>query len=275
MTEQPGLSTAPWYLIDSHTHLDAEAFDADRHQVLARAAAARVQTLVTIGSGAGLTSARAAVALAQEHTAVFCSVGVHPNDASIAFDMTTLEELAKHPRVVAIGETGLDFYWEHAQAADQERWFRAQIALARSVKKPLVIHSRNSGSACFQILQEERAWEIGGVFHCFSEDSRFAARLADINFIISVPGNITFKKAEQFRQAVRDTGLDRLMLETDAPYLAPVPHRGKRCESAWLVDTAQFVAALKGVSLEELARATSATAERLFHLPPPRTGTAN
>lgn len=253
-------------LIDTHCHLTAHDFDSDRESVIARAQAAGVSTFISIGAGYGKDSAVAAVQLARTNPSVYASVGLHPQDASIPLEMEFLEALATDPRVVAIGETGLDYFRDYAPHGAQEEWFRAQISLARRVKKPLIIHSRDSGPQCLQILLEEHAEDVGGVFHCFAEDGAFAKNLRAINFLISVPGTVTFKNAESVREMVREVPLEQIMLETDAPYLAPVPHRGKRCESAMMLETARRVAELKGISIEEVSAVTSATARRFFRL---------
>lgn len=251
-------------LVDTHTHLTAHEFDHDRAEVLLRAEGAGVTRFITIGAGYGRSSAEAAVALAESDSRVFASVGLHPNDAAEPFDAALLPPLASHPRVVAIGETGFDFYWKHATPTQQERWFRHQVELALEVRKPIVIHSREAGSECLALLSEYPVHEVGGVFHCFAEDSSFAEKLAPMNFLISVPGTVTFKKAEALRTVVREVPLEQLLLETDAPFLAPEPHRGTRNESAYMALTAQRIADIRGISLETLAQATNENAKRLF-----------
>jgi TatD DNase family protein len=255
-------------LIDSHTHLDAKDFDADREAVLRRAKEAGVTTIVTIGAGYGSASAGRAVALTEQHTNVWASVGIHPHDSKTAeSELETIRKLASHAKVVAIGETGLDYYRDWAPRDLQERWFRLQIALAREVKKPLVIHSRDAGADCLRLLQELGAAEVGGVFHCYAEDEHFAAELRKINFLVSFPGQVTFKKSDRLREIVRALPMEQIMVETDAPYLAPEPFRGKRCESAYVRITAEKIAETRGVTLEELASATTANARKLFRIP--------
>ncbi|NLF24291.1 MAG: TatD family hydrolase [Deltaproteobacteria bacterium] len=257
-------------LFDTHTHLDAPEFDHDREAVIARARAAGVRYFLTVGVGGGLDSARRILPIIATHDFIWGSVGVHPHNAAIPLDIEALNELASHPKIVAIGETGLDFFHDHCPHERQELWFRAQIELALRLKKPLIIHSRNAGPTCLRILKEMHADQIGGVFHCFSEDQSFAAELFEINFRLSVPGTVTFKKAETLREVIRSAPLHQILLETDAPYLAPVPYRGKRCESAYMVETAKMVADLKGLPLEELAAQTSANAFTLFGINPIR-----
>jgi TatD DNase family protein len=251
-------------LVDTHTHLTARDFDHDRAEVLARAEAAGVTRFITIGAGYGRASASAAVALAEHDSRVFASVGLHPNDAAEPFDESLLPPLASHPRVVAIGETGFDFYWKHATPAQQERWFRHQVELALQVRKPIVIHSREAGKECLALLNDYPVHEVGGVFHCFAEDIAFAEKLAPMNFLISVPGSVTFKKAETLRTVVREIPLHQLLLETDAPFLAPEPHRGTRNESAYMVLTAERIAEIRDIPLETLAQATNENVKRLF-----------
>ncbi len=253
-------------LIDTHTHLEAPDFDADRDGVIERARAAGVTRLITIGSGYGVDSAAKAVKIAEQYDFVFAAIGLHPNDAALPLDMSFLEALASHPKVVAIGETGLDYYRDHASPKSQEVWFKAQIALAIKVHKPLIIHSRQAGAACLKILVEENANLVGGVFHCFSENSEFYSELCKLNFLVSVPGNITYKTANALRETIREIPLERIMLETDAPFLAPHPYRGKRCESSFIVETAKMVAGIKNIPLEEVARQTSLNAKTLFGL---------
>lgn len=275
-------------LFDTHVHLDSAAFDPDREDVIARARTAGVTRFVSIGAGAGpaansgdtaqtvertpLASARQAIELAERLPYVWASVGVHPHDATIAsadtfsLHATALRRAAAHPRVVAIGETGLDFHYDLAPRDDQARWFTEQIAIARESKKPLIIHSRNAGEECLELLTTNGAAEVGGVFHCYGESAEFAARLRAIRFMVSIPGIVTFKKADALRAAVAAIPLEQIMLETDAPYLAPEPFRGKRCESSFMVRTAEAIATAKGLTLEELARVTTANAIRFFNL---------
>lgn len=254
-------------LIDTHTHLDNAAFDADREEVISRARAAGIKAFVTIGVTAGFQGSENALALAAKYPDVFCSVGVHPHDATTPLDPERLFKYGQGPKVVAVGETGLDFFKEWSPREAQYEWFRAHIQVAKRLKKPLVIHSRSAGPECLQVLIEEDARAVGGVFHCYGEDAAFANRLAEINFKVSLPGVITFKKATALREAVKAIPLEQIMLETDAPYLAPEPFRGKRCESALMVHTAQALAELKGLTFEEVATATTQTAIKFFNLP--------
>ena len=253
-------------LIDTHTHLDAKDFDEDREAVIQRAVDAGVTKLITIGSSDNLDSARRAIKLAESYDFIWATAGVHPHDAELPLCTDELTELAKHPRVVAVGETGLDFYRDWSPRDKQYEWYRAQIEIAKEVKKPLIIHSRDAGVECFEVLKEYNASEVGGVFHCYAEDSSFAEKLVEINFIISIPGSVTFKNANSLRETVKEIPLERIMVETDAPYLAPHPYRGKRCESAHVVETAKMIAEVKELPFEKVAEITTATAIKFFNL---------
>jgi TatD DNase family protein len=254
----------PIEIIDTHCHLDSEPFNQDRDEVIERAVAAGVTRMITIGTGQGLAGASRAIALAEAHPMVWATVGVHPHNADITLDLAHLEKLAHHNKVVAIGETGLDFFRDWAPVDAQHAVFEAQIAIARRVKKPLVIHSRNAGTASLETLIRHDARDVGGVLHCFSEDAAFAAQLREINFLVSFPGQLTFKKANEVREVCKAIPLEQILVETDSPYLAPEPHRGKRCEPAYVVETTRMLAQIKGLSLEEVAAITTDNALRLF-----------
>jgi TatD DNase family protein len=251
-------------IIDTHCHLDHEPFDADRGECIARALQSGVTRMITIGTGKGLTGAHRAIALAEQHPMIWASVGIHPHSAGEAFEPAELERLAQHPRVVAIGETGLDFYRDWSPVDKQYEVFRLQIELAKKVRKPLIIHSRNAGLECLRMLIENNAREVGGVLHCFSEDASFASRLKEINFLVSFPGQLTFKKAEDVRAVCKAIPLEQIMIETDSPFLAPEPHRGQRCEPAFVLETAKKLASIKGLSLEQVAEITTRNALTLF-----------
>jgi TatD DNase family protein len=243
-------------LIDSHTHLDFEVFDTDRDEVILRAMQAGVTRLLTVGAGGGggstgLRSAYRAVLLAEKHPGVFASVGVHPHDASADFNGDELETLSRHPKVIAIGETGLDYFRNSAPVEDQRRVFRSQIELALKAKKPLIIHSREAGEECLATLTELGAEAVGGVFHCFSESAGFAVALAKLNFKVSFPGTLTFKKADALRSVAAAIPLTQILVETDAPYMAPEPFRGKRCESSFVTEVARCLSHIKGITYEE------------------------
>jgi TatD DNase family protein len=251
-------------LIDTHCHLDLEDFDADRAECIQRAVAAGVTRMITIGTRGGLEGPRAAIALAEQYPMIWATVGIHPQRSADSVDPLELERLAQHPKVVAIGETGLDFFRDWAPKDKQYEAFIMQIELAKRVRKPLIIHSRDAGQEVLRVLEEHGAKEVGGVFHCFSEDVLFAQRLREIHFKVSFPGQLTFKKAEQVRKVCEQIPLEQILVETDSPFLAPEPHRGKRCEPAFVVETARRLANIRGMSLEELAQITTRNALSLF-----------
>jgi TatD DNase family protein len=256
-------------LIDSHCHLDMEDYDGDREAVLARAARAGVQTMITIGAGGPLAANDAAIALARRHPNVFATVGVHPHEAS-QVDIAVLERiatLAAEPRVVGIGETGLDYHYDHSPRPQQQEALRQFVQLARRLDLPLVVHLRAADGDAARILREERAAEIGGVIHCFSGDAASARTFLDLGFHLSYSGIVTFKTAEALRQAAQITPADRLLVETDAPFLAPVPYRGKRNEPALVARTLACLAEVRGEAPERTAETTTANARALFRLP--------
>ena len=258
------MQTMTPFLIDTHCHLDMEHFSEDQDAVITRALENGVRYMVTIGTGGGLSGARNAIALAEKHDCIYASVGVHPHDADSETDMQELAHLAHHPKVVAIGETGLDFYRDWSPVEKQREIFSAQIKIAQSVNKPLIIHSRDAGQECLDILQQHNASTVGGVFHCFSENAEFAANLVKVGFYVSFPGQITFKKAQLVRDTCKAIPLEQILVETDSPFLAPEPHRGKRCEPAFVVHTAKRLAEEKEISLDELAKITTHNARTLF-----------
>jgi TatD DNase family protein len=256
-------------LIDSHCHLDYFGDEAD--DVVARARAAGVTGMITIGTKLGeFAKVRE---IASRHPDVACTVGVHPHEAGVEGAAATtdrLVEIAADPKVAGIGETGLDYYYDHSLRTDQVAAFRAHIAAAQRTGLPLVVHTRDADDDTARILAEHHADKpLTGVIHCFSSGRVLAQRAMDIGFAISISGIVTFRKAEELRAVVRDSvPLERMLIETDAPYLAPVPHRGKRNEPAFVRHTAEAIAALKGVSLEDVMTVTSRNAARLFQRAP-------
>ncbi len=259
-------------MIDSHCHIDGSEFDGDRADVLARARAAGVSPLVVVGTGADLAAIRRAPELAEREPDVFATVGVHPHDAARfpEHEWGDLEILARSPRVVAIGETGLDFHYDTSPREQQAASFRRQIRMARALGKPVVCHVRDAHAEALAILAEERAVEVGAVIHCFTGTAVDATAYVSAGFYISFSGIVTFKGAssEPIREAARVVPHDRILLETDAPYLAPVPRRGKRNEPSYLPHTALVVAACAGLSAADLgARATENT-RTFFRLTP-------
>lgn len=260
------MSAAP--LVDSHCHLDFADFGPEREAILDRGRAQGIAWFVTIGSGRGTESAPDAVGLAHAHEDVVATVGVHPHDAAVATPeaMALMERLGRDPRVVAVGEVGLDYHYDHSPREVQREVFRRFVRLARALKQPLVIHTRSAPEDTLAILEEEGAREVGGVIHCFSEDAPFAKRAMDMDFDISFSGIVTFKKSEDLRAAARTVPLDRLLIETDAPYLAPMPFRGKRNEPSYIARTAEHLAATMGVSTDALRARTTENAVRRFGL---------
>ncbi|MCG8358688.1 MAG: TatD family hydrolase [Kiloniellales bacterium] len=252
-------------LVDSHCHLDYLARDGDIEPVVERARAAGLAGMLTISTT--LSGFPEVLAIAERHDDVWCSVGVHPHEAAEEGQEKPdrLVGLAKHGKVVGIGETGLDYYYEHSPRQAQQASFRAHIAAARQTGLPVIVHTRDAEEDTIGILREEMAaGEFSGVIHCFSSDRALAEAALDIGLSISVAGIVTFKKAEAIREAVAAVPLERLLVETDAPYLSPVPLRGKRNEPANVVHTAAKVAEIKGLAPEALAAATTENFHRLF-----------
>ena len=250
-------------LIDTHCHLDGEYFPEGADETLARARSAGVSGFVCIGVGS-LQQTEAALAIAARRPDVWATVGVHPHDAG-SCDATLeaeLVRLASAPRVVAIGEIGLDFHYDHSPRDQQQEVFRRFIQVARQQKLPIVVHTRTAPEETLQILSEENARDVGGLIHCFSENKPFATRALDLGFDLSFSGIVTFKSARDIQEVAAWAPADRILVETDSPYLAPIPLRGKRCEPAYVLHTARFVAGLRGIPLEELAQQTSQNAQR-------------
>ena len=258
---------APVKLIDAHCHLHAGYFPEGPDAVMARAMEAGVAGFVVVGVGEDLAPARDAVALARRvPDRVVACVGIHPHDA-VSWSEAAHEELramATGPEVVAVGEIGLDYHYDHSPRPVQRDVFARLIGLARELRKPIVVHTRSAAADTLDILATEGARDVGGIIHCFSEDRPFAARALDLGFDISLSGIVTFKSASGVHDVAAWAPLDRILVETDSPYLAPVPLRGKKCEPAYIVHTARRVAALRGVPMEEVAEATFANTQRRF-----------
>ncbi len=255
-------------LIDTHCHLDPSYFAEGAEAVMNRARAQGVSGFVTIGVGRDLDPARRAVQLAEACPDVWATVGVHPHDATNLDEagFAELEALAGRPRVVAVGEIGLDYHYMRSPKELQHAVFRRFIALARAVKKPVVIHTREAAADTLAILEEEGAREVGGIIHCFSEDRAFAERALALGFDLSFSGIVTFKTAVAIKDVAAWVPGDRMLVETDSPYLAPVPFRGKKCEPAHVVHTARYVADLRGEDFAALAARTTANATRRLRL---------
>jgi TatD DNase family protein len=258
---------APLEIVDTHCHLDRAYFPAGPDDAIERARGESVVGFVVIGVGKDLEPARGALELAgRRPDRVAAVVGVHPHDATTLTEelYADLAPMAADPRVVAVGEIGLDYHYDHSPRDVQRAAFARLVALARQVAKPIVVHTREAAEDTLAVLEAEGAREVGGVIHCFSEDKAFAARALDLGFDLSFSGIVTFKSARSVRAVAAWAPLDRILVETDSPYLSPVPLRGKPCEPAYIVHTARRVAELRGLSLEELATATTANARRRF-----------
>ncbi len=256
-------------LIDSHAHIDFPQFDEDRAAMLDRARAAGITALLAIGTGPGPEKLDAALPFAEQHGWIYTSVGVHPHEAKDVTQahLDTLAALARHPKVIAWGEIGLDYHYEFSPRETQQRVFRDQLALARKAKLPIIIHCREAWPDCLSILEEEwRSSGIGGIFHCFSGTLGEARRGLDMGFLVSFAGNMTYPKAQNLRDVARDLPMDRLLIETDSPYLAPQPHRGKRNEPAFVAEVARTLANVRDLPVHEVAEATAENFRRLFGL---------
>lgn len=256
-TKQPAL-------VDTHAHLDGDRFSQDLEEVLERAATAGVQTIITVGCD--LSSSEASVELAHRYPHIYATVGVHPHDApGLTPEVEEhLRILARDPKVVAIGETGLDYFRNRSPHEAQQDAFRCQIRLSIACGKPLVIHDRDAHDDILQIMREEDAHKAGGVLHCFSGDVEMANECLNMGFYLSFTPNITYPKNDGLREVIRTMPLERLLLETDCPYMAPQSKRGKRNEPAYVVESAQMVAELRGLTLHDIARITSLNAFELF-----------
>lgn len=255
--------------IDTHCHLTFEKFGEDRDAVVARAKAVGVSPMIVIGAGEGLEGNPKTLEFVGRHPDLYCCLGVHPHDAGKVTPgyVDALKKWAEDPKVVGIGETGLDYHYDFSAREAQHRCFAEQIVLAEELHFPLMIHTREAWSDTIRILKETGLPKRKGIFHCFGETLKEAMQAVEMGFLISIPGIVTFqKKSETLQEIAREVDLDHLLIETDAPYLAPVPHRGKRNEPAFVVEVGKKIAELKGCSLEEVAAKTTANAKRIFGL---------
>lgn len=261
--------------IDSHAHLDMEQFDADRDQTIARARDNGIEKMVAIGSGTGPGSLDCGVKLAEQYEFIYATIGIHPHEAKLATDadFQELEKLAKRPKVIAWGEIGLDYFYDHSPRELQQQIFLKQMELAKAAKLPIVIHCRpsdkseNAWDDCLRLM--EHHWKssgLGGILHCFTGSWAHAKRALDIGFMISFAGNITFPKAQPIRDAAKEVPLERILVETDSPFLAPVPYRGKRNEPAFVKEVARQLGELRGFSMEEIGHQTATNFYNFFHL---------
>jgi TatD DNase family protein len=255
-------------LVDTHCHLDPTYYPSGCDAALDAAREAGVEGFVAIGVGADLEPALHAVEVARRRPDVWAAVGLHPHDAIAGTDaiLGALEAMARDPRVVAFGEIGLDFHYMHSPKDVQDRVFREGVRIARRLGKPVVVHTREAPEETLRVLAEEGAKEVGGVIHCFSEDRTFASRALDLGFDLSFSGIVTFKNARAIHEVAAWAPLDRILVETDSPYLAPIPHRGRPNQPAFVVHTAKRVAELRGTSVEAVAEATTRNARARFRL---------
>ncbi len=254
-------------LIDSHAHLDLPEFKKDRHAVIQRAQNNGIEKIITIGIG--IRECRQALKIANQYPFIYAALGMHPHNAK-DLDLQALDFIEKnagHAKVVGIGEMGLDFYRNLSPREDQIRCFRAQLDLALGLKLPVIIHDRDAHKETVSILREEKTWETGGVIHCFSGDVDMALECVDMGFYISIPGTVTFKNARTIHNVVKTVPLENLLLETDCPFLAPAPYRGKRNEPAYVTYVAEKIAEIKKIPLKEVARVTTQNTKKLFSLP--------
>ncbi len=251
-------------LIDTHAHLEMREFNDDREDVIKRAREAGVEYIVTIGTT--VESSRDAVLLADKYDFIYAAIGIHPHEVKDilhpAYDI--IRHFAQHKKVVAYGEIGLDYHYEHSPRADQKRKFRDMLREARQLDLPVIIHDRDAHEDTLRIISEEWSPDLGGVMHCFSGDAAMAKKVIEMGFSISIAGPVTFPKAESLREVVRQVPIEHLLIETDSPYLAPQPVRGKRNEPAFVRHTAEMVAQVKGLSFDDVGRITSFNAMQLF-----------
>lgn len=251
-------------LFDTHAHLNADQFEEDLEAVIERAHQEGVENMVVVGFDRPTITR--AMELADRYEFIYACIGWHPVDAidMVDEDLLWIEELSSHPKVVAIGEMGLDYYWDKSPKEIQKEVFRKQIQLAKKVKLPIVIHNREATADIVTILKEENAKEVGGIMHCFSGSVEVAKECVEMNFFISLGGPVTFKNAKKPKEVAEVIPLEKLLIETDCPYLAPHPHRGKRNEPAYVKLVAEQIAELKGLTYEEVAKATTDNAKKLF-----------
>jgi TatD DNase family protein len=256
-------------LIDSHAHIDFPQFADDREAMLERARATGVNTLLAIGTGPGPEKLDAAIPYAERHEWIYTSVGIHPHEAKEVTQahLDQLAALAKHPKVIAWGEIGLDYFYDHSPRDVQQSVFSEQMALAREAKLPIIIHCRAAWTDCLEMIEREwRPSGLGGILHCFSSTLEDAKRGLDMGFLISFAGNSTYPKAQNLRDVAKGLPLENILIETDSPYLAPQPYRGKRNEPAYIAEVARTLATVRNLGTEEVAAATADNFRRFFRL---------
>ena len=256
-------------IIDSHAHLEFEQFNEDRDAVLQRARDAGLTTILAIGGAGGPDRLDSAIPFAETHDWIYATAGIHPHEAKLATEahFRHLEELTRHPRVIACGEIGLDYFYDHSPRDVQEKVFRRQLAIAGAAKLPIVIHCRDAWPGCIEILESDwRASGLGGIFHCFTGNLDDAQRGIEMGFLISFAANITYPKMQPLRDVAGKLPFDRILTETDSPFLPPQPLRGKRNEPANVVEVARTLATVRNLNPEEVARVTAQNFRRFFHL---------
>ncbi len=253
-------------IFDTHAHYDDDAFQEDREELLAGLEAAGIGTVVNIG--ASIASTKTSLELAERYPFIYAAAGVHPSETAELDEekMNWLAEMCAHPKIVAVGEIGLDYHWDEPEREVQKRWFREQIRLALRVKLPIVVHSRDAAKDTLDIIKEEKAAEAGGVIHCFSYGVEVAREYLDMGFYLGVGGVLTFKNAKKLKEVVAYMPADRILLETDCPYMAPTPHRGERNSSLYLPLVVKAVSEIKGIPEEEVVAVTEANARRMYRL---------
>jgi TatD DNase family protein len=259
-------------LIDSHAHIDSPQFEDDRDAILERARAAGITTLLAIGTGPGPQKLDAALPYAEQYDWIYTTVGIHPHEAKevTPAHLETLARLAKHPKVIAWGEIGLDYFYDHSPKDVQEKVFREQMELAYAAKLPIIIHCRDAWTDTLRLLEE--AWKptgLGGILHCFTSTLEDAQRGLDLGFLVSFAGNSTYPKAQSIRDVAKVLPLSDILIETDSPYLAPQPFRGKRNEPAYVAEVAKALASVRDLSVEEIAAVTTDNFRRFFRLARP------
>jgi TatD DNase family protein len=255
-------------LIDSHAHIQGKEYSGDRDAVIARAHDAGVEKIIAVGGAGDMSSNTEAIALAAAFPNIYATVGMHPHDAKDVGEeeLRELGALASNKKVIAVGETGLDYYYNHSPHDVQRRVFTHFIHMARETDLPIVVHERDAAREAAELLRGEGAANLSGVIHCFTGDYEAACAYLDLGFYLSFTGIITFKNAEPLRDVVRNVPLERMLVETDSPFLTPVPHRGKRNEPAYVRFVAETIAEIKGVPLEEVAQRTTRNVQDLFKI---------
>src|SRR5271165_4087527 len=259
-------------LIDSHAHIDFPQFAEDRDAMFERAQAAGVGTILAIGTGPGPEQMDAAIPFAEAHDWIYATIGVHPHEAKEVTPehLVKLSELAKHPKVIAWGEIGLDYFYDHSPRETQHRVFREQMALAHAAKLPIIIHCRDAWPDTLNMLDEHwRSTGLGGILHCFTSTLEDARRVLDMGFMISFAGNSTYPKTQNLRDVAKALPLENILIETDAPFLAPQAFRGKRNEPAYVAEVARTLASVRDLAAEEFAARTAGNFRRFFHLSEP------